>query len=81
MDDLLNTGRVDGFDRLQQESVWFYFWHGVRFVVYFCLCQVLMAVFSMCLPTYRIEEENSNGVRGTDDDFPLLNLHSSIEGN
>jgi len=33
-----------------------------------------------CSPTYGVKEENSNRIRGTDDDFPLLNLHSGIEG-
>ena len=33
-----------------------------------------------CLPTYGVEEENSDRIRGTDDDLPFLNPHGSIEG-
>jgi hypothetical protein len=46
VDDLLNTRGVDGFDRLQQESVWFYFGPRVQLIVQFGLSRELRGVFT-----------------------------------
>lgn len=80
VDDLLNPRRIDDFDRLKQESVWLHFGPNFRLVVCFGLSRELYDEFLKFHPTYSVEEEDSNRVRRADDDFSLLNLHSSIEG-